>query len=99
MPPAPDDAVVHDARANEFRIELGDAAAILAYRRTGETIVFVHTEVPESMRGHGLADRLAEAGLEFARAERLKVVAQCPFVAAYLRRHAEYADLVRHSTT
>jgi len=29
------------------------------------------------------------------RAEGLKVIAQCPFVKAYLEKHPEYADLLK----
>jgi hypothetical protein len=54
----------------------------------------VHTEVPAELEGHGIGGRLAKAGLEFARQENLKVVPSCPFVAAYIRRHPEYLELV-----
>jgi len=43
--------------------------------------------VPQPFRGRGLATALAKAALEAARAEGLRVIAQCPFVRAYLRKH------------
>jgi hypothetical protein len=51
-------------------------------------MVLVHTEVPPSLRGHHVGERLVKAGLDAARTERLRVVAVCPFVRAYLRRHS-----------
>jgi uncharacterized protein len=33
--------------------------------------------------------------LEQARARGLRVVAQCPFIAAYIAKHPEYGDLTR----
>ncbi len=57
-------------------------------------IVFTHTEVPEALEGHGIAAKLAHTALEHARAQRLTVVPLCPFVASYIRRHAEYQGLV-----
>jgi predicted GNAT family acetyltransferase len=59
------------------------------------TMVFTHTEVPPALEGHGIGGELAHAALEFARSQDWKVIAQCPFVADYIRRHQEYADLVR----
>jgi hypothetical protein len=49
------------------------------------------------MRAHGVGSKLAGAALEFARREGLHVNPLCPFVAAYIRRHSEYEDLV-HGT-
>jgi predicted GNAT family acetyltransferase len=39
-------------------------------------------------RGHHLGDTLAQAAIDAARAEGLRVVAVCPFVKAYLRKRA-----------
>jgi len=86
--------VTHNPAAGQFEARVNGHVAVLQYRRSLERIVFTHTEVPEAARGHGVADHLAHAGLEFARAEHLSVVPICPFVAAYLRRHPEYESLV-----
>jgi predicted GNAT family acetyltransferase len=37
---------------------------------------------------------LARGALEEARAQGLKVKATCPFIAAYLGKHPEFADLI-----
>jgi uncharacterized protein len=92
-----DDLVVeHDPASGEFRVDVNGQVGKLVYRRDGDTISLLHTEVPEEFEGQGIAGRLAHAGLEFARAEHLTVVPICPFVAAYIRRHSEYQPLVRH---
>jgi predicted GNAT family acetyltransferase len=39
------------------------------------------------MRGRHLADVLAKAAIDRARAEGLQVVAVCPFVKGYLLKH------------
>jgi predicted GNAT family acetyltransferase len=36
--------------------------------------------------------------LDIARVQRLKVLPKCPFVAGYIDKHPEYADL-RHSSS
>jgi predicted GNAT family acetyltransferase len=81
-------AVVRDNReASRFEIATEDGAAYLTYIRKPDSMVFVHTEVPTALRGRGLAHRLAASGLEAARRERLRVVAQCPFMRKYLHEH------------
>lgn len=94
--PNPQDIVVeHDPKARQFFIRVGGERAVLEYRRAPGTIYFVHTEVPPALRHHGLADVLAHAGLEYARAEHLAVVPLCPFVAAYIEHHPAYQPLVK----
>ena len=55
----------------------------------------MHTEVPEALAGRGVASKLIRGALEMVRAQGLKVVPQCPFVAAYMGKHPEYDDLIR----
>jgi predicted GNAT family acetyltransferase len=84
-PPAPQ---VRDNRgADRFEIEVEGHVAFLRYERRGNSLALVHTEVPEALRGRRIGDMLAKAGIEAARSEGLTLVAICPFVRAYLRRH------------
>ena len=91
-----DDATVRD-NPDELRYELlldGRMVGEILYRREPDRIELVHTEVDPSHEGSGLASRLVEEALRDIRARGLGVVPICPFVAAFIRRHHEYADLV-----
>jgi hypothetical protein len=81
--------------ANQFELTTDGETAVLSYRLQPGFITFVHTEVPERLEGHGIAKKLAEVALAFAREKALTVVPLCPFVASYVKRHPEYLDLVR----
>ncbi|MEX0783483.1 MAG: GNAT family N-acetyltransferase [Dehalococcoidia bacterium] len=90
-----DELTVHDNEdEGQYEIEYDGRLALLAYFRTGDRVVLVHTEVPEALEGHGIAGRLAQHALEDARAKGLRVVPRCPYVQSYLEKHPEYADLV-----
>jgi predicted GNAT family acetyltransferase len=94
--PNPDDIIVeHDPAAHQFRARLNGMSAVLEYRRAPGKIYFVHTEVPAAFRHRGIADAMAHAGLEYARTAHLAVVALCPFVDSYIRRHPEYQPLTQ----
>ncbi|MEM1127448.1 MAG: GNAT family N-acetyltransferase [Bacteroidota bacterium] len=87
--------VVHNEKRARFEIEVeGHLAEANYIRTTNGRIVFTHTEVPVALEGQGLAGRLARHVLGYAREEELVVVPLCPFMAAYIRRHPEYRDLV-----
>ena len=94
------DAVVVDAFERQ-RYELllgGEVAGVLHYRRHGDKIELLHTEIEQSFSGRGLAGRLASAALEDARGRATPVVPTCPFVTGYLDRHPEFADLLATPT-
>lgn len=80
---------------DECRYELPTAAgpAVAVYEIDGGTITFTHTVVPPAVEGHGVGSRLIAGALADAHARGLKVVPQCPFVAAYLDRHPDAAML------
>ena len=81
----------------ELRYELlvgGELEGLIRYRTEPGVVVLVHTEVFPSVEGGGLGSRLVAGALDDIRTRGLRVVPLCPFAAAYVRRHPEYADLV-----
>jgi predicted GNAT family acetyltransferase len=54
----------------------------------------VHTDVDPKWEGKGVGAALVQGALDDVRARGLKVRPFCPFVAAYIRRHPEYDDIV-----
>lgn len=86
---------VRDNRSEqEFTLEVEGETAVAAYQREGDVVVFTHTVVPPRIEGHGVGSRLIRGALDIVRDEGLTVVAQCPFVAAYIERHPAYRDLL-----
>lgn len=77
----------------------GVRAGKAVYHLRGGVYIFVHTEVDDVWSGHGLGTKLAADALDDVRARGGAVVALCPFIAAYIRRHPEYQDLVDEELT
>jgi predicted GNAT family acetyltransferase len=70
-----------------------DAGFTMFGQRDG-IITFRHTEVDPAFEGQGIGSALARFALDDARARGLQVKALCPFIAAYLKRHPDYQDIV-----
>ena len=88
-----DISVVDNPASHRFEIHVdGQVAGFVRYRLTPGTIVFIHTEIDPVYEGKGLGSKLAAGALDAARERSLQVDAQCPFIAAYLKRHPEYAQ-------
>ncbi|MBO6574419.1 MAG: N-acetyltransferase [Rhodothermales bacterium] len=86
--------VHHNTAKTRFEIDLGGPVAIADYIRAGDRVSFHHTLVPYAFRGKGIAGRLVKTALDWAREEGLKVRPQCWYVAQWIDRNPEYADLV-----
>ena len=87
--------VTHDQEDWRFYIKVGEEEAELTYSYPEDTVLdFDYTFVPEAARGQGLADKLVQAGLTFARENNYQVIPSCPVVEAYVKRHLEYQDLL-----
>ena len=82
-----------DASRYEGRLD-GHVVAFSEYELRGDVIVFLHTEVDPAFEGRGFGSVLASSSLDDVRARGLRVVARCPFIAAYIRRHRAYGDLL-----
>lgn len=90
----PEVQVTHDTANHRFVAELDGEMAVLDYSRHGSEVHFTHTEVPDRFEGQGIGSRLAKAALDWAVGEGARIVPQCPFVVAYVKRHREYHEHV-----
>jgi NAD+ kinase len=99
VPDAVEATVVDSFEQQRYEIVLGgEIAGVLHYRRHGEGIELMHTEIEQTFSGRGLAGRLASAALADARSRATPVTATCPFVNSYLERHPEFHDLLAAPT-
>ncbi len=86
---------IHDNHeGGRFEITIGGETAYLEYTRGPHELALIHTEVPASLSGRGLASRLNRHALELARTDGLAISVVCPFALGYLDRHPEYRDLL-----
>ena len=88
-------SVEHDLASRRFTVDAAGGTAVLSYAPAGAGLVELYsTFVPPAERGRGIAAQLVEAAIEYARAEGLRIIPSCWYVAQWIRRHPEHADLV-----
>jgi predicted GNAT family acetyltransferase len=84
-------------RPSELRYEIevdGQVAGFLLYRVEPGVLELVHTDVDPRWEGKGVGATLVAGALDDVRGRGLTVRPYCPFVAAFIRRHPEYEELV-----
>ncbi len=87
--------VVNNKAHHRYELVVNGHLAATYYKLDDGVITFVHTEVPLELGGQGVGSRLVKGALDQVRADGWKVIAQCPFVKAYIGKHGEYADLLK----
>lgn len=87
--------VTENVAEHRFELSIGPGAIAVAYYREEDgRVVLIHTEVPSEYAGHGLASELAAGTLDLIRKTGRRAVLKCPFMATFVVRHPEYADIV-----
>ncbi|MFF0267641.1 GNAT family N-acetyltransferase [Kribbella sp. NPDC004536] len=100
----PDERFEVQSRPEEFRYVLidhdaadqviGEEDYVDVESADGVQRVLFHTGVNEEYGGQGLASVLVRAAVEDVIAHGYTIVPVCPYVAAWLPKHPEYADHV-----
>lgn len=78
----------------QFEYSENGETARLEYRFYKKNIAMMHTVVPETMKGKGIASALARKAFEYAKEKKKLVMVYCPFVAAHVKRHPELRDQI-----
>lgn len=87
--------VHHDTANQRFTVEVDGHIGYAAYQLNNAAMTVTSTQVPPPIEGQGVAGRITQVALEYAREHGYNVIPQCPYTAAYIKRHADaYADLV-----
>jgi predicted GNAT family acetyltransferase len=87
--------VVNNKTRHRYELAVEGHIAATYYSLADGVITFIHTEVPPELGGRGVASALIRGALEQVRADGLKVIAQCPFVKAFIEKHPDYQDLLK----
>lgn len=88
--------VVHEPGSSRYEAFVDDRfAGYASYRNEGDVVVFDHTVVEPAFGGRGVGSALVRRALDDLRAEGggRRVVAQCWFVAGWMKRHPDYLEL------
>ena len=86
--------IEHNVLGQCFELKLEGYRCVLDYTLNNQVMTVTHTGVPSELGGRGLAAEITKFALDYAQAQGWKVVPQCSYVAAYIKKHPEYAPLV-----
>jgi uncharacterized protein len=84
-----------DGRGAFFVGRGGVRVAQMTYSRTTHDLVIIdHTEVDDSLRGMGVARKLLDAAVAWARETKTRVMATCPYAKAQFEKDESIRDVL-----
>ena len=87
--------VVHNEVEDQFETWIDGQLSKLDYMQDGNTMVITHVGVHPEHRGQGVAGKITEFALEYAKQKSYRVIPMCPYVATYIRRNTKYLELTK----
>ena len=85
--------VTHNEADRRFETWIEGHLSKLDYIQDGKNFVITHVGVYPEFRNQGLAAKIVDAGLEYAKQNSLRVIPMCAYAAAYIRRNPQYLEL------
>ena len=82
---------------NQFYIGEDESSAIAKVTfkdKDAETIIVDHTFVSEELRGQGVAGKLYNVIIDYARRENKKIVPECSYIKVKMERNKQDQDLL-----
>ena len=91
----PSAEIVDNKEKSQFELTVDGFLSYVPYTIEGDSITFRRTEVPDELRGKGIAKQLTIYALTYAKDNRVKVVAICPFISKFIRDHQQWQAYVK----
>ncbi len=88
-------SVVDNPTAQRFELEASGQLAVIEYHRHNGVVTLTHTYVPAELGGRGIGSTLTQGALDLIKARGESIMPECSFISAFIKRHSEYAHLVK----
>ena len=86
--------VRHNPDRSRFETEVDNHECVLDYALKDGVVSMNRVYVPPPLEGRGIAGVITRYALDYSRDQGWKVIPNCPYVAAWIKRHPDYQDLV-----
>jgi predicted GNAT family acetyltransferase len=78
-----------------FELPVDGHIAFVEFMLDKDNIMYLtHTEVPGALEGKGIGKSIVEETLQYIKEHHYTLAPLCPFVAAYLKRHPEWQQIL-----
>ncbi len=87
--------IILNEEKKRFELKVDAHTAVLYFERYEPLVwMLTHTLVPDPLKGKGLGSRLVKHVFEHCEKNNIRIIPECPFIQAYIKRHPEWEKLL-----
>jgi predicted GNAT family acetyltransferase len=87
--------IKHDTKTEKFYTVIGGKECTLKYEKVNENLYNLKMMfVPKNLRGQGVAGKIMEYALNYARKNMIKVKPSCGYIEDYIQKNLEHTSLL-----
>ena len=91
--------ITNNTAENRFETLINGLGCKLDYIEDKDTFVITHVGVHPDLRGQGIAGKITQFALEYAKSKSLRVIPMCSYAAVWIQRNPEYASLTKYKSS
>lgn len=81
--------LIHEPERHRFSLDVDGYQSFISYHIENGTYILDHTESDPALEGRGVASAMVEKLMNYFKENKMQMIARCPFIFSYLRRHPE----------
>jgi len=86
--------LINNMERSAFELLVDKQVAFISYRKSGDVVSLMHTEVPKELEGQGIASVMVQKAFEYLEENNMRIIPRCAFVMTFLERHPEWNRLL-----
>ncbi|MES2275581.1 MAG: GNAT family N-acetyltransferase [Bacteroidota bacterium] len=90
--------LINNIPIHNFELFVDGERAFIDYKQKGDKVYLIHTEVPATLKGRGVAEAIVDKTMHYLEEHHLTMVPLCVYVKHFLTVHPEWNRLVAGHT-
>lgn len=87
--------ITNNTSENRFEVWVNELGSKLDYIEDKDSFAITHVGVHPDLRGGGVAGKLMQFAMDYAKEKSLRVIPICSYAIAWIQRHPEYKELTK----
>ena len=88
--------IINNPTENRFELLINGLPCKLDYIEDKDSFAITHVGVHPDLRGQGIAGKITQFALEYAKSKSLRVFPICSYAVAYIRRNPQYVEMTKY---
>jgi uncharacterized protein len=85
--------IINNTSENRFETWINGLGSKLDYIEDKDSFAITHVGVHPDLRGQGIAGKLVQFAMEYAKSKSLRVIPICSYAVTWIQKHEEYKEL------